>query len=185
MLAARSYLRVVAPYADLDRLGIIGWSHGGFITLHSIFRHPEFFKVAVAHVPVADLPTRIRTHSAGYQQIFSAQPGFGGTLAERSQAYVWRSPIAHVRELRTPLLVHAASNDSDVFIIENHNLRDSMIAAGKDRAGLYHYREWKDPPGGHEFNRVDTREGRESWAETLEFLRKYLEPGRTRRRLRR
>lgn len=181
VVAARSYLRIVAPYADLDRLGIIGWSHGGFITLHSIFRHPEVFKVAVAHVPVADLPTRIRTHSAGYQRIFAAQPGFGGTLAERTQAYVRRSPIAHVRELRTPLLVHAASNDSDVFIIENHNLRDSMIAAGKDRAGLYHYREWQDPPGGHEFNRVDTREGRESWAETLEFLGRYLHPGRTRR----
>jgi hypothetical protein len=65
-----------------------------------------------------------------------------------------------------------------VFIIENHNLRDSMVAAGKDRAGLYHYREWADPPGGHEFNRVDTKEARESWNETLSFLRRYLSPGK-------
>ncbi len=179
VIEARTYLRDLVPYADLSRLGIIGWSHGGFITLHAIFRRPELFRVAVAHVPVADLPTRIRTHSSSYQRIFAAQPGFGGTLAEHPQAYVQRSPIAHVRELRVPLLVHAASNDQDVFIIENHNLRDSMVVAGKDRAGLYHYREWVDPPGGHEFNRVDTRQAMESWAETLSFLRKYLSPAKS------
>ena len=177
-IAAREYLADRVPNADLSRLAMMGWSHGGFITLHSIFRRPELFKVAVAHVPVADLPTRIRTHSASYQRIFADQPGFGGTLAEKPQAYVDRSPIAHVRKLKTPLLVHAASNDDDVFIIENHNLRDSMVAAGKDREGLYTYREWKDPPGGHSFNRVDTKEGKESWNESLAFLRKYLQPAR-------
>jgi len=178
VIEARTYLQDLVPYADLTRLGIMGWSHGGFITLHSIFRRPELFRVAVAHVPVADLPARIRTHTAGYEKILAAQPGFGGTLIERPQAYVQRSPVAHVRELRIPLLVHAASNDQDVFIIENHNLRDSMVAAGKDRSGLYHYREWADPPGGHEFNRIDTKEAKESWSETLAFLRKYLNPGR-------
>jgi dipeptidyl aminopeptidase/acylaminoacyl peptidase len=178
VIAARTYLRSFAPYVDLSRLGIIGWSHGGFITLHSIFRRPELFKVAVAHVPVTDLPTRIRTHSATYERLFAAQPAYGATLAERPQPYIERSPIAHVRKLRTPLLVHAATNDEDVFIIENHNLRDSMIVAGKDRAGLYYYREWIDPPGGHEFNRLDTPEGKESWDATLAFLRSYLNPRR-------
>ena len=86
-----------------------------------------------------------------------------------------------MRELETPLLVHAASNDQDVFIVENHILRDSMIAAGKDRAGWYHYKEWQDPPGGHSFNRIQTREGKESWAETLAFLRRYLLPWKTTR----
>jgi dipeptidyl aminopeptidase/acylaminoacyl peptidase len=111
--------------------------------------------------------------------MFAAQPAYGGTLLEKPQAYIERSPVAHVHELETPLLVHAASNDDDVFIIENHNLRDSMIVAGKDRAGLYHYKEWIDPPGGHSFNRIQTREGLESWNETLAFLRRYLNPWRT------
>ncbi|HVF39446.1 MAG TPA: alpha/beta fold hydrolase [Gemmatimonadaceae bacterium] len=181
-IAARDWLAEFVPNADITRMAMLGWSHGGFITLHAIFRRPELFKVAVAHVPVADLPTRIRTHSAAYHKIFSDQPGFGGTLDERPQAYIDRSPIAHVRKLKTPVLVHAASNDDDVFIIENHNLRDSMIAAGKDREGLYTYREWKDPPGGHSFSRVDTKEGRESWRESLAFLRKYLKPDQQRTR---
>ena len=168
----------LVQFADLDRLGIIGWSHGGFIALHSIFRRPELFRVAVAHVPVADLPARMRTHSPDYEKIFASQPAFGGTFLQNPKPYIQRSPVAHVRELKIPLLVHAASNDEDVFIIENHNLRDSMVVAGKERAGLYHYREWKDPPGGHEFNRIQTKEARESWSETVVFLRRYLHPER-------
>ncbi len=176
VIAARDYLRSFVQYADVGRLGVIGWSHGGFIALHAIFRRPELFKVAVAHVPVADLPARIRTHAATYERMFAGQKAFGGTLAERPLPYIERSPIAHARKLQTPLLVHAATNDDDVFIIENRNLRDSMVVAGKDRAGLFYYREWTDPPGGHSFNRIDTPEARESWNATLAFLRSYLSP---------
>jgi dipeptidyl aminopeptidase/acylaminoacyl peptidase len=174
VIAARDFLAKLVPYADVNRLGIMGWSHGGFITLHSIFRRPELFKVAVAHVPVADLPTRMRMHSAGYRRLFAEQKGFGGTLEENPTPYIQRSPIAHARELKVPLLVHTADNDQDVFIQENHNLRDSMIVAGKDKEGLYHYREWHNPPGGHEFSRVNTPQAKESWAETLAFLNRYL-----------
>jgi dipeptidyl aminopeptidase/acylaminoacyl peptidase len=176
VIAARAYLARNVSSADLNRLGIMGYSHGGFIALHAVLRHPEFFKVAVAHVPVADLPTRMRTHPEWYRQIFAAQPAFGGTLETNPKPYIERSPVAHARELRTPLLVHAADNDDDVFIIENHHLRDSMHVAGKDTAGLYTYREWHDPPGGHSFGILDTPQGRESWAETVTFLAKYLKP---------
>jgi len=176
-IGAVGFLAALVPNADTSRVGIMGWSHGGFISLHAIFRRPELFKVAVAHVPVADLVSRIRSHSPGYQRIFAEQPGFAGTLEANPKPYIDRSPVAHVRELRTPLLVHAASNDDDVYIEENHNLRDSMVAAGKDKAGLYTYREWQDPPGGHAFSRVDTPQGRESWTETVAFLDRYLRPG--------
>lgn len=179
VLAARDYLAHRAPYADLRRLGIMGYSHGGFIALHAVFRHPELFKVVVAHVPVADLLTRMRTHPDAYQQLFVAQPAFGARLEQNPRPYIERSPIAHVRELRTPLLVHAADNDEDVLIAENHALRDSMIAAGMDKRGLYTYREFHNPPGGHSFGVLDTDEGRASWAETVMFLEKYLLPGAT------
>ncbi|HEX2781543.1 MAG TPA: alpha/beta fold hydrolase [Gemmatimonadaceae bacterium] len=179
VINARDYLAAFVPWADTSRIGMLGWSHGGFITLHSIFRRPELFKVAVAHVPVADLVSRMQSHSAGYRRIFANQPGFGGPLETRRQAYVDRSPVSHVRELRTPLLVHAADNDQDVFIEENHHLRDSMIVAGKDKAGLYTYREWHDPPGGHAFSRLQTTQAMESWTESIAFLRRYLSPQST------
>ncbi|MGI9077087.1 MAG: alpha/beta hydrolase family protein [Gemmatimonadaceae bacterium] len=173
-IAARDYLAALVPNADMRRVGIMGWSHGGFISIHAVLRRPELFRVAVAHVPVADLPARIRTHSEAYHQIFAAQKGFGGRLEENRQAYIERSPIAHARKLTVPLLVHAADNDDDVFIIENRALRDSMVAAGMDKRGLYTYREWHEPPGGHSFSRYDTPQARESWRETVEFLDRHL-----------
>src|SRR5438552_10855605 len=47
------------PQVDPSRIGIIGWSHGGMITLLSIFRHQTLFKAAVALVPVTNLFQRL------------------------------------------------------------------------------------------------------------------------------
>ena len=176
VMHAREYLGRYVPFADTSRTGILGWSHGGHIALHAVLRRPEWFKVAVAHVPVADLVSRMKSHSPAYRKIFSDQPGFGGPVETHLENYVKRSPSSHARELRVPLLVHAADNDDDVFIEENRNLRDSMVAAGKDKEGLYTYREWHEPPGGHSFSRIQTREGMESWTESVAFLRRYLRP---------
>ena len=176
VMHAREYLGRYVPFADTSRTGILGWSHGGHIALHAVLRRPEWFKVAVAHVPVADLVSRMKSHSPAYRKIFSDQPGFGGPVETHLENYVKRSPSSHARQLRVPLLVHAADNDDDVFIEENRNLRDSMVAAGKDKEGLYTYREWHEPPGGHSFSRIQTREGMESWTESVAFLRRYLRP---------
>lgn len=179
VIDARDYLAASVPWADTGRVGMLGWSHGGFIALHSIFRRPDLFKVAVAHSPVADLVSRMASHSAEYRKIFADQAGFGGPVESRRERYIARSPVSHTRELKLPLLVLAADNDEDVFIEENRHLRDSMVAAGKDRAGLYTYREWHDPPGGHSFARLQTAQGIESWIESTAFLRRYLAPRTT------
>lgn len=42
------------PYVDADRIGVHGWSYGGFMTISLITNHPEVFKVAVAGGPVID-----------------------------------------------------------------------------------------------------------------------------------
>jgi dipeptidyl aminopeptidase/acylaminoacyl peptidase len=173
---AIDWLAATVPYADTARVGIFGWSHGGFISVHAVLRYPQRFRVAVAHVPVADLPTRMHTHPAWYHELFVQQPGFGAPVEANPRPYLQRSLTTHVRELRIPVLVHAADNDEDVFIIENHMLRDSMVAAGMDRKGLYTYREWHNPPGGHSFSVLDTPQGRESWVETTAFLARYLRP---------
>jgi dipeptidyl aminopeptidase/acylaminoacyl peptidase len=178
VIAARGFLAREVPWADLERTAVMGYSHGGYIALFAVIRRPEVFRAAIAHVPVADLPTRMRTHGAGYQALFTAQSAYGAPLETHPRPYIERSPSSHARALRRPVLVHAADNDQDVFIVENRILRDSMVAAGKDTAGLYTYREWHDPPGGHSFGVLDTPEGRESWRETLAFLSRHLVPTR-------
>lgn len=175
-IAAIDYAALAVPWADTSRVAIFGWSHGGFIALHAVLRQPQRFRAAVAHVPVADLPARMLTHDEAYHELYVRQPGFGGRLEDDPRPYIERSPTAHVRSLRRPVLVHTADNDEDVLIIENHNLRDSMQVAGMIDNGLFTYREWHAPPGGHSFSRLDTRQGRESWAETVAFLRRHLQP---------
>ena len=47
------------PHVDPERVGIMGWSHGGFITIHAITREGHPFKVGVANVPVTNLIFRL------------------------------------------------------------------------------------------------------------------------------
>ena len=42
------------PYVDADRIGVHGWSYGGFMTTNLILTHPDVFKVGVAGGPVID-----------------------------------------------------------------------------------------------------------------------------------
>src|SRR5438445_267705 len=46
VVTAVDVLKTKYPQVDPDRIGIIGWSHGGMITLLAIFRHPTTFKAA-------------------------------------------------------------------------------------------------------------------------------------------
>ena len=99
------YLKTL-PYVDMDRLGIMGWSHGGFITAHSLFRDDHPFKAGAAIVPVTNLIFRLSDHGPGYQDDYAAQPGIQGLPYENVDEYIRRSPVYHVQNLKVPILVH-------------------------------------------------------------------------------
>lgn len=171
-IAGRDYLVEFVPEVDPQRIGILGWSHGGFITLHAIFRQPEKFRAAVEIVGVADLVQRMGYKTDSYRRTFAEQPGFGGTANEKLEIYLDRSPYYHAAKLRTPLLIHAADNDDDVNIIETQRLIDALKAAGKQ----FEYEIYHAPPGGHAFNRIQSKQAEDSWQKILAFLRRHLQP---------
>ncbi|MFQ5751011.1 MAG: prolyl oligopeptidase family serine peptidase, partial [bacterium] len=70
--ASRNYMLENYAFVDKNRVGIIGWSHGGFITLHNIFEHPKDYKVAFAGVPVSDLVARMGYKTQRYRDLYSA-----------------------------------------------------------------------------------------------------------------
>jgi dipeptidyl aminopeptidase/acylaminoacyl peptidase len=153
---------------DAKRVGIIGWSHGGYQTLLNIFRWPNDYTVAYAGVPVSDLVQRMGYKSEGYRDMFAE---FVGKQAEGNVAeYRRRSPVTHVDKLQTPLLIHTTTNDEDVNVLEVEHLIAALKAAGKK----FEYKIYENAPGGHVFNRIDTRLARDSRREIWAFLARYL-----------
>lgn len=166
--AARDWAVENLPTVDGNRVGIIGWSHGGYQTLLNIFRWPDAYKVAYAGVPVSDLVQRMGYKSQGYRNTF--KEFIGKEAADNPMEYRKRSPVFHASELATPLLIHTNTNDEDVNVMEVEHLIDALKAAGKK----FEYRIYQNAPGGHAFNRIDTKLARESRQEVYVFLAKYL-----------
>jgi dipeptidyl aminopeptidase/acylaminoacyl peptidase len=157
---------------DPERVGIIGWSHGGLITLMNIFDHPKDYKVAYAGVPVSDLVARMGYKSQSYRDLFSAPYHIGKTADENVAEYRKRSPAWNAEKLQTPLLIHTNTNDEDVNALEVEHLIAALKAAGKQ----FEYKIYQNAPGGHVFNRLDTKLAKDSRAEVYRFLAKYLNP---------
>ncbi|MEJ0054879.1 MAG: prolyl oligopeptidase family serine peptidase [Bacteroidota bacterium] len=94
---ARDYVVENYSFVDKERVGIMGWSHGGMITLLDIFNNPDEYKVAYAGVPVSDLIARMGYKSQGYRDQFSADYHIGKTAEENVQEYRKRSPYGMFR----------------------------------------------------------------------------------------
>jgi dipeptidyl aminopeptidase/acylaminoacyl peptidase len=170
--AARKFMLETHREIDPKRVGIVGWSHGGLIALLTVFAHPNEYQVCYAGVPVSDLEERIKIKGKGYEELFSAPYHIGKTVAEAPEEYRRRSPTKNVDKLRTPLLLHANTNDEDVNIHEIQKLIDALQNARKDfKCHIY-----TNAPGGHLFNRLDTNLARESRREIWDFLGRYLRP---------
>ncbi len=161
-------------FLDPARVGMMGWSHGGSITLMNIMEHPKTYAVAYAGVPVSDLVMRMGYEPPQYQTLYSAPYHIGKTVREDIDEYRKRSPITHVKDLATPLLIHANTNDEDVNYIEVEHLIQALKAEGKK----FEYKVYENAPGGHYFNRTDTKMARESREEVYRFLALYLHPER-------
>ena len=170
------------PHVDPARVAIMGWSHGGMITLLSVFRHPVTFKAAVAIVPVANLFQRLASKGVEQRRVFDPQNRFGGLPSERPQIYRERSPVFLVDKLQIPLLVHLAANDTDVTKEEGLQLIDALRAR---QPILARTKMYEKPSGGHIFDRLvnqttwepeSTPEQRDSWSRVWSFLGSTLEP---------
>ncbi len=165
---ARDWAVANLPYVDGNRVGIFGWSHGGYHTLMNIFRWPEDYKVAYAGVPVSDLVARLGYTGQEYRDMF--EEFIGQALEDDVMEYRRRSPVYHVEKLKTPLLVHTTTNDEDVNVLEVEHLIAALKAAGKK----FEYKVYQNAPGAHRFNRIDTALAKESRREMWDFLARYL-----------
>jgi len=196
VLSSVDYLKTL-PYVDMNKLGIMGWSHGGFITSHILFRDDNPFKAGAAIVPVTNLVFRLSDHGPGYARDYAAEEGIQGLPFERNcgpnhdrdciDIYLDRSPVFHADNLKVPMLVHVATNDCDVFFREDQQMVYTLRAL---KPNLAETKIYKDPPPGragcgHTFSRrvnpetlerEDSPEQIDSWNLTWAFFARNLKP---------
>ncbi|MCX8011352.1 MAG: prolyl oligopeptidase family serine peptidase [Ignavibacteria bacterium] len=170
--AARGWMVENYDFIDANRVGLIGWSHGGLIALMDAFNHPEDYKVVFAGVPVSNLITRLGYWDDEYRKEFSVDYHIGQTVNQNPEEYKRRSPVYHVEKLKTPLLIHTNTNDDDVYALEVEQLIQALKSAGKK----FEYEIFKDAPGGHSFDRIDTKLAKQIRMKIYKFVGEYLNP---------
>lgn len=185
-MSAYEYLKTLS-HVDPDRVGMMGWSHGGFITAHSLFREQQPFKAGAAIVPVTNLVFRLGFKGPGYQWSFSTQRGLQGLPHEKKDEYIKRSPLYAVDNLKVPILVHVATNDEDVDWEEDQQMVDALRSRKPDLAETKTYVDphpWGSSVG-HAFSRrvdpvtlerVDSPAQIDSWNRTWVFFEWILRP---------
>ena len=174
--AARNFMLENYDFLDPARVGILGWSHGGLHTLMNIFDHGDDYAVAYAGVPVSDLIARMGYKTEGYRDLYSADYHIGKSAYEDVEEYRRRSPSwnAH-RYDGTPLLIHTNTIDEDVNVLEVERLIQALKAEGKSG---FEYEIYQDMPGGHSFDRLDTKAAKEIRRKIWRFLARHLRPER-------
>jgi len=114
------------PYADVDRLGVYGYSYGGFMAAW-VIGHTDRFKAAVVGAPVVDLGSFYGTadigHTFGPMQI-------GAMPYEAVEEYRFRSPITYLNDAKTPVLILHGEQDQRVPIGQGEQLYITLAANG-------------------------------------------------------
>ncbi len=172
VLAARDYMVENYSIVDPERVGIMGWSHGGMITLMNVLRYPQKYAVGFAGVPVSDVAYRLTYQAPDYKDNFTQKYHVGVLPEENPQEYARRSPVTYAKNLQIPLLITTCLNDDDVSHTEVQRMIDALKANNKQ----FEYKVYPKMPGAHQFDRIDTKEACEIRYKTWKFLEQYLNP---------
>ena len=113
------YLRTL-PYVDMNRLGVHGWSFGGFMTISLMTNYPDVFKVGVAGGPVIDWKW--------YEVMYGER--YMGTPQNNPEGYAKASLISKAKNLKGKLQIITGYNDNTVVPQHCLSFLDACIKAG-------------------------------------------------------
>ena len=113
------YLRTL-PYVDMNRLGVHGWSFGGFMTTSLMTHYPDVFKVGVAGGPVIDWKW--------YEVMYGER--YMGTPQDNPEGYAKSSLISQAKNLKGKLQIITGYNDNTVVPQHCLSFLDACVKAG-------------------------------------------------------
>jgi dipeptidyl-peptidase-4 len=119
-LAGVEYLRALG-FADTGRLGLHGWSYGGYLTLYALTNAPTVFRAGIAGAPVTDW----RNYDTIYTERYMGLPSLNETAYDRS------SPLKKAANLTARLLLVHNLQDDNVHFLNTVQMADALQQAGK------------------------------------------------------
>lgn len=108
-------------YVDKSRIGIFGWSYGGFMSSNCLFKGNDVFKMAIAVAPV----TNWRFYDSIYTERYMQTP------QENPSGYDDNSPINHVSKLKGNFLLIHGTADDNVHVQNSMQMIEALIQANK------------------------------------------------------
>ena len=109
------------PFIDASRIGIWGWSYGGFMSSNCLFKGNDVFKMAIAVAPV----TSWRFYDTIYTERYMSTP------QENPSGYDDNSPLSHIDKLKGDFLLVHGSADDNVHLQNTMRLAEALIQADK------------------------------------------------------
>jgi dipeptidyl-peptidase-4 len=110
------------PYVDGGRIGITGWSYGGYMTLYAATHAGQTFKCAAAGAPVVDWTL--------YDSIYTER--YMKTPNENPEGYKTSSPLLAAKDLGTKLVIFHGTSDDNVHMQNTMKFADELVKARKD-----------------------------------------------------
>ena len=114
------------PDLDLTRVGIRGWSHGGYLAALAVLRRPDVFHTAVAGAPVTDE----RLYDTFYSERYLGHPD------QHPEAYAHNSLIDDAPRLTRPLMLIHGLADDNVVVAHTLRLSSALLGAGRPHTVL-------------------------------------------------
>jgi dipeptidyl-peptidase 4 len=109
-------------FVDPDRIGVMGWSYGGYMTSLCMTKGADVFKMGIAVAPV--------TNWKWYDNIYTER--FMRTPAENNDGYEDNSPINHVSKMKGKYLLVHGSGDDNVHVQNTMEMVDALVKENKD-----------------------------------------------------
>lgn len=109
------------PYVDPSRIGIYGWSYGGFMALNCILKGNDLFKAAIAVAPV----TSWRFYDTVYTELYNGNPH------DNPAGYDDNSPLHFAEQLKGKLLIAHGTADDNVHMQNTYEMMGQLVSYDK------------------------------------------------------
>lgn len=155
------------PYIDTTKIGIMGGSYGGYMTMAALTFTPEEFKVGVNLFGVTNWQRTLKSIPPWWESTRKAlYLELGDPFTADSVALIAKSPLFHVERITKPFIVLQGTNDPRVLQVES----DEIVAAARKKGIPVEYTIFPDE--GHGFNKKENNI--KASEDILKFLDQYL-----------